>query len=154
MVSPISFGKYPFCLPASISLRNPWVLDDQEEQRLRQIRFPIAASQEARMQVADMARDAAIRVVGQYGLQETLASARAHIQAIARAQLAHLTQTAEPEALTDDLEAFKKLYIRMFAYGWRDAVCVRGYILTGSQSYRNDPRWQALYKLCDEQGVE
>jgi hypothetical protein len=119
-------------------------LDEAGEKRLLAIRYPVAVSQQARIEVADLAASTALSYVAQIKLGETPETSRAHIKALAHAQLAHVLDGAG-DHFTDDLSKFQKIYLRTFTMGYTSGLKVRQYIVEGSQSYRSDARWHDLY---------
>jgi len=128
--------------------------DEEEEQRLQLIRYPINASQEALWEVMDLARNAALDTVAQAAEQD-LVHTRPQMRAVAQQQLALLLEGCDGEAFTDNLRRFKATYIKQFISAFGDGLTMRASILEkGSTIYRSQQRWQPVYEQLDRKGKE
>ena len=130
--SELQFAFYGCCPAhceaiARMRLQVRLVIDQEEEDRLQQVCYPVALSQDARLEVSDLAFRRARTAVVQAGSGITLPTTPRQIDAEARRSMAALIEEAKHEGknLTDDLERFRRLFRLSFRNGWQGALAQR-----------------------------
>lgn len=109
---------------ARMRLQVTLLVDPEAERELAQVRYPVSINQNARLDVADLARRTAVELVAQTPHDADLPTDKTAIGVEARRQITLLNEeaTKEGKELADDLDLFRRLYRLSFRDGWLSAV--------------------------------
>lgn len=129
-----------------------FTLDMKQEEHIATLQYPVAASQESRWKVYEMARMDAWRSVAESAKRD-LAHIRRTILPIALKHVDQLVDVApDKNRLTDDLAQFKEIYTDHFIEAYLRALIIRRNIDTGQREHNDNHEIWVKYRNCKHEG--
>lgn len=122
------------------------VFNEEEEQRIKAIQYPVEVRDSARDKLGGDVRMIAWRDVAE-AEEQVLVRTRGKIAGKVQKSLDALITSSDTAQLTDNLEMFSDIYLKNYAVGYKDALGMRQSIDEGrSDSYQRYDIWLEYYR--------
>jgi hypothetical protein len=131
---------------AEVKVSVSLVFNEDEEQRIKAIQYPVEARDTVRDRLGDDVRLMAWRDVAE-AEEQALVRTRKKIATKAQQSLDTFIAASDTLRITDNLEMFNDIYVRNYIVGYKDALNMRQSIDEGnSNSYQRYDIWLEYYR--------